>query len=295
MLRAMAHVAPRADAALVGGTVRDALLKRAPADVDVDVAVPRGALDLARRVADRVGGAYLILDAERGAARVITESARLDVTDWRAPTLADDLMARDFTVNALAVSLRALLRDGAAAIVDPARGRDDLAAGRLRLPAAHVLADDPLRALRGVRLEASLGLSLTPGATRAIRVAAPALSSVSIERVRDELLAIVALASGGATMRRLDALGLLRAVFPEVEAMRRTTQPRPHRFDVLEHSLRAVAGVDRALADLSAFGDAAEALAAHLAEPVGGGVTRAQLLRLGALLHDVAKPETRRV
>ena len=96
-------------------------------------------------------------------------------------------------------------------------------------------------------------------------------------------------------MRRLDALGLLRAVFPEVEAMRRTTQPRPHRFDVLEHSLRAVAGVDRALADLSAFGDAAEALAAHLAEPVGGGVTRAQLLRLGALLHDVAKPETRRV
>ena len=280
---------------MVGGAVRDALLRRTRGEVDVDVAVPRGALDLARRVADRTGGAYLVLDAERGAARVITGSARLDVTDWRAPTLAADLMARDFTVNALAVPLRPLLREGVAEIVDPGGGRADLAARRLRLPAPGVLVDDPLRALRGVRLEASLGLALTAGATRAIRSAAPAVSSVSIERVRDELLLILALDGGGAVMRRLDALGLLRVLFPEVEAMRGTTQPRPHRFDVLEHSLRAVSGVDRALADLAVSGDVAEELEAHLAEPVGGGITRAQLLRLGALLHDVAKPETRRV
>jgi putative nucleotidyltransferase with HDIG domain len=77
--------------------------------------------------------------------------------------------------------------------------------------------------------------------------------------------------------------------------MRRTSQPRPHRFDVLEHSLRAVEGADRVLAGLSMFGPMAEDLAAHLAEDVGGGVDRGRLLRLGALLHDVAKPETRRL
>jgi len=77
--------------------------------------------------------------------------------------------------------------------------------------------------------------------------------------------------------------------------MRRTTQPQPHRFDVLEHSLRAVEGTDRLLARLAALGEPAEDLAAHLAEDVGGGVDRAHLLRIGALLHDVSKPETRRV
>jgi putative nucleotidyltransferase with HDIG domain len=118
---------------------------------------------------------------------------------------------------------------------------------------------------------------------------------VSPERQRDELLVLLALPRAGRALRRLDALGLLTALFPEIEAMRGTSQPRPHRFDVLEHSLRAVEGADRLLGDLSRLGDVADDLRAHLEENVGGGVDRARLLRLGALLHDVAKPETRRV
>jgi poly(A) polymerase/tRNA nucleotidyltransferase (CCA-adding enzyme) len=257
--------------------------------------VRRGALDLARRVADRVGGALLVLDAERGAARVVAGASRLDITDWRAATLAADLGARDFTVNALAVPLRALLRDGAAAIVDPTGGLVDLAAGRLRPAGPRVLADDPLRTLRGVRLEATLGLRLTPATVRAIRTVAPALVTVSAERMRDELLLLLELPRAGRALRRLDALGLLAALFPEIEPMRVTAQPRPHRFDVLEHSLRAVEGADGLLGDLAVFGDIAEDLGAHLSEGVGGGIDRTVLLRLAALLHDVAKPETRRV
>jgi len=257
--------------------------------------VPRGALDLARRVADRVGGAFLALDEGRGVGRVITGGGRLDISDWRAATLAEDLAARDFTINALAAPVRALVRDGAAPIVDTTGGLADLAAKRLRLAGPRVLADDPLRMLRGARLEAALGFRLTVSAARAIRAAAPALASVSPERQRDELLVLLALPRAGRALRRLDALGLLTALFPEIEAMRRTSQPRPHRFDVLEHSLRAVEGADRLLGDLSRLGDIADDLRAHLEENVGGGVDRARLLRLGALLHDVAKPETRRV
>jgi putative nucleotidyltransferase with HDIG domain len=284
-----------ADAALVGGTVRDACLRRRPREVDVDVAVPRGALALGRRVADRVGGAFVALDPERGAARVVTSTGRLDIAEWRAPSLADDLLARDFTVNALAAPLGALVRDGVAPIVDPGGGLDDLAAGRLRPPHARVLGEDPLRALRGVRLEHVLGFRLTPATVRAIRGVAPRVADVSAERRRDELLVLLGLPRAGRALRRLDALGLLGALFPEAEAMRRTRQPRPHRFDVLEHSLRAVEGTDRVLGRLAMFGAMAEDLAAHLAEDVGGGVDRARLLRLGALLHDVAKPETRRL
>src|SRR5439155_26861822 len=77
--------------------------------------------------------------------------------------------------------------------------------------------------------------------------------------------------------------------------MRATPQPAPHRFPVLEHSLRAVAGADLLVEQLRALRPFGEELAAHLAEELGGGVTRAQIVKLAALLHDVSKPETRRV
>src|SRR5207248_1383329 len=264
-------------AALVGGAVRDTVLGRVVADVDV--AVPSGALDLARRCAERLAGTCVVLDAERGAARVVTDGGlTLDLTDFRAPSLEGDLAARDFTVDALAVPLAPLLAEGRAAIVDPTGGLADLKARRLRPAGAGVLHDDPLRALRGVRLEATLGLRLTPAAARAARQAAPGLARVSPERVRDELLGLLALPETARALRRADALGLLGVVLPEVEAMRVTKQPAPHRFDVLEHSLRAVAGCDRLLARLDALAPYGEELAAHVAEPLGGGARRGAAL-----------------
>src|SRR5262249_46092395 len=214
--------------------------------------------------------------------------------DFRASTLDGDLAARDFTVNALAVPVRALLRERRAAIVDPTGGLADLRARRLRVSHPGALDEDPLRGLRGVRLEAALGLRLTPATARAIRTAAPQLARVAIERVRDELLALLALPETARALRRADALGLLTVVLPEIAPMRTTSQPAPHRFAVLEHSLRAVAGADAVVArpgDLEPFADE---LRVHLGARLGGGVTRGQALKLAALLHDVAKPETRR-
>ena len=292
LLRVAAEAGPR-DAALVGGAVRDAILRRASADVDI--AVPSGAIALARRSAERLGGTCVVLDAERGAARVVSGAGlTLDVTDFRAPTLEADLAARDFTVDALAVALGPLIARGRARIVDPTGGVADLEARRLRPAGRGVLEDDPLRTLRAVRLEATLGLRLTPTAARAVRSAAPRLARVAAERVRDELLMITALPDTARALRRADALGVLGAVLPEVEPMRATKQPLPHRFDVLEHSLRAVGGCDRLLARLSALAPYGEELAVHLAEPLGGGARRDTALKLAALLHDISKPETRR-
>jgi putative nucleotidyltransferase with HDIG domain len=296
VLRAVvAASAPGTDVVLVGGAVRDLWLGRAAARVvDLDVALPSGALDVGRRVAERLGGAFVALDPERGAARVVGLGLRLDLTDFRAPTLAADLAARDFTVDALAVPLRPLLRRGASAVVDPTGGLADLRARRLRPPSPRAFADDPLRMLRGVRLEATLGLRLTPAATRAIRAGAGTLAGVSAERVRDEVLLLLGLRDTARALRRADRLGLLGVILPEVEPMRVTRQPAPHRFTVLEHSLRAVAGADAVVARAGTLAPLGEELAGHLAAPLGGGITRAQVLKLAALLHDVSKPETRR-
>lgn len=296
LLRAVVFAAgPGRTPALVGGAVRDACRPRAAARfADLDVAVPDGALGVARRVAERVGGSFVPLDAERGAARVVADGLQLDVVDFRAPTLEADLAARDYTVDALAVPLGPLLARGAAAVVDPTGGLADLRARRLRVPDPAVLAEDPLRALRGVRLEAALGLRATATTARAIRAAAGSLDRVAPERVRDELVQLLALRDTARTLRRADRLGLLAAVLPEVEPMRATGQPAPHRFTVLEHSLRAVAGADLVVARAAALAPLGEELAAHLAAPLGGGITRGHCLKLGALLHDVSKPETRR-
>jgi len=298
LLRAVQSAAGRSRSPmLVGGAVRDARLApaRAAGPADLDVAVESGALDLAARVAARLGGAFVPLDPERGAARVLARGTCLDVTDWRAPTLEADLAARDFTVNALAVPVRELLSRGRAAIIDPTGGLADLRARRLRVHDPRVLTEDPLRTLRGVRLEAALGFRLTAKSARAIRSAAPGLAGVAAERVRDELLALLALPRAALALRRLDALGLLRVIVPEVDAMRGSTQPAPHRFPVLEHSLRAVAGADALLERLRELRPFSDELAAHAAEELGGGVRRAQILKLAALLHDVSKPETRRL
>lgn len=292
LLRAAAAAGRGSGALLVGGAVRDVVLRRPPGDVDL--AVPRGAIDLARRCAERLGGTCVVLDAERGAARVVVHGITLDVADFRAPTLEGDLAARDFTVNALAVPLAALAGRGRAPIVDPTGGLADLRARRLRPAGPGVLDDDPLRTLRAVRLEAALGLRLTAAGARAARAAAPGLARVAAERVRDEVVVLLGLGDSAGALRRADALGVLGAVLPEVEAMRATPQPAPHRFGVLEHSLRAVAGCDRLLPRLAALAPYGEDLAAHMAEPLGGGLTRATTLQLAALLHDVSKPETRR-
>src|SRR5262249_56692669 len=126
------------------------------------------------------------------------------------------------------------------------------------------------------------------------KAAAPRLACVAAERVRDELLELLAQRHSARALRRADALGLLAVILPEIEPMRVTTQPAPHRFPVLEHSLRAVDGADQVVArpgDLAPFG---EELGPHLAARGAGGVTRGQTLKLAALLHDVSKPETRR-
>jgi poly(A) polymerase/tRNA nucleotidyltransferase (CCA-adding enzyme) len=278
---------------LVGGAVRQ-LLAAEPLG-DLDVAVPRGALALGRRLADRLGASFVVLDESRGAGRIVGAEVGLpvDLVDFRAPTLEGDLRARDFTVNALAVPLADVLRDGSAEVTDATGGVGDLRDRVVRICGPTAIVDDPVRALRGVRLAMREGWRLEPGTEAAIRAGAPLLARVSAERVRDELVGILGEPRAAAGLRMLDRLGALTVLLPESAAMRATSQPLPHRFDVWEHSIRTVEGVDLLLSDLDALAPWGAALRAHLDEPLGGGLSRRETLRLAALLHDVAKPETR--
>ncbi len=293
---------------LVGGALRDALLGHPV--LDLDFVVEGDALSLARRLADRLGAAFYPLDRERGTGRIIqTDPPRtLDFAALRSPTIDEDLRARDFTLNALAITVEHLDH-----LLDPTGGLQDLRDRRLRACSPHAVADDPVRALRAVRLAAQLDLQIEPATLRQVAGAAPLLPSVAAERLRDEFLRMLDAPRPGRSLRLMDHLGLLLALCPELEPLRGLSQPPPHAFDAWDHTLATVDRLGDLLAVLGSVHDEdasadlilgqavlrlgrfRQALAQHLARQLSSGRRARGLLFLAALYHDAGKPAAAQV
>ena len=269
--RAAAEVG--ATAYVVGGYVRDKLLGRPHAEVDV--VVERGdALEVARRFAELAQARPPVTFERFGTAQVtlpgrlvefVTARSESYAPDSRKPavrpaTLEEDLRRRDFTVNTLLMDL-----DGK--IHDPLGGREDLDAKLLRTPAdpMQTFADDPLRMLRAIRFAAELGFDLAPDLLPAMRRLKDRLAPpvVSIERITDELRRMLASDRPKLALELLDEADLLAVILPEIAAGKGVEQSGYHTHDVFGHTLLTV-----------------EATPPDL------------LLRVAALFHDVGKPAT---
>lgn len=250
---------------LVGGAVRDALLERPIRDLDWLVPDPEAA---ARRCAAEASGSAFALDRRRGHWRVVAGSLTADFAP-RPADLRSELARRDFTVNAIAA-------DAQGRLLDPLHGREDLRRRRLALAAPDALERDPLRALRAVRLAATLGLRLTPGTREAVRATAARVVDGSLpapawERVREEMELVLGETQAGRALQQAHALGVLRWTLPELAACAGVEQGGFHHLDVLEHSLEALQRL------VTGFPEADAAL------------------RWATLLHDVGKPGTRAI
>lgn len=297
-----------AGARLVGGAVRDALLQKE--SHDLDFAVPRGALKLARKVANALDGAFYKLDDEHETGRVVLTEPdgsryELDFAVFRGATLEDDLLGRDFTLNALAVPLHQPQE-----LHDPLGGLNDLYHKRLKACSADSLRADPVRALRAVRLASAFGFQIEAETRALIKQAVPGLAEVSAERIRDELFKILALPKLHASLRALDLLGVLPEVLPELTDLKGVAQSKPHIYDAWEHTLKVVDALETVLAILGAdypeegAGDLHTGLVAlhlgrfraqiteHLNTPLATDRPYRPLLMLAALFHDTGKPHT---
>ncbi len=296
---------------LVGGAIRDSLLARPI--TDLDFTLPNHAIDTARRVANHLRAAFYPLDISRDIGRVIVnewDSKRwtLDFAAFQGQDLETDLRNRDFTVNAMAVSLRDL-----DTLIDPLGGAKDLRNKSLHVCSSHSFVDDPIRIPRAFRQASDLNLTFSSGTKAGMYPAIPYLESVSQDRLRDELFRIFGGAYPASVLRGLDVVGALKFMLPEMEVLKAVAAAPPHISDAFSHSLHTVQKLHQVLEILSIHYDTESNpnwitglisaklgrfrrhLDVHLKTSLVPGRSLTGLLLLSALYHDVGKPTTRTV
>ncbi|MBA3232682.1 MAG: CCA tRNA nucleotidyltransferase [Propionibacteriales bacterium] len=269
--------------ALVGGTVRDALLGRLGSDLDFATSARPDAIE------DCLAGwvdACWDLGRHFGTIGARVGSWRLEITTYRADaydadsrkpavtfgdSLRGDLRRRDFTVNSMAVTVPEL------ALVDPFGGLADLAARLLRTPGTpqQSFTDDPLRMMRAARFVAQLGFDVDAGVVQAMTAMAGRIEIVSAERVRDELVKLLMASRPRRGLELLVESGVAARILPELPALKLELDEHHRHKDVYEHTLTVLE----------------QAIALEDRIPGGGPDF---VTRFAALLHDIGKPRTRR-
>ncbi len=264
---------------VVGGYVRDLLLGKNVKDTDI-VVVGNG-IEFSQHVAAALGIAPPVLFENFGTSMLMIEDRKVEFVGARkesysktsrkpivaSGTLEEDLSRRDFTVNAMAASLR---KETFGKLIDPFGGQRDLQEKILRTPLEPeaTFDDDPLRIMRLMRFAAQLSFRIEPNAMLAAKAMASRLGIVSQERISDEFMKIMTCPQPSIGLALLQEAGVLKRIFPELAQMEGVEQREEyHHKDVFRHTLQVV--------------DKTAAASDNI------------WLRMAALLHDIGKPKTK--
>ena len=272
------------NAFLVGGCVRDLMLNPLAESIDVDIMVEGDGIDFAEKLARKINVPKIVPFKKFATAKIPfneyeieVASARLEKYDEssRSPSevvmsnIEDDLLRRDFTINAMAVSLNT---ENFGEFFDPFNGMEDLSNKILRTPldSDSTFSDDPLRMMRAAYFASKLSLDIDPSCLESIKNNSERITIVSQERKTNELLKILGTKKPSIGLNILQEAGLMEFVFPEIAVMYGLDQSNEyHHKDIFYHTLEVVDN------------------AAQLSDKLD--------LRLAALVHDIAKPKTRRL
>ena len=281
---------------LVGGILRDIILKREKLNPDFDFCIKSGAINFGSKLAKEIRAGFVVLDKEHGACRLVkkinNKVATLDFSDFRGKDLEEDLLHRDFTINTFALELKGLFSKKAseAQLIDLHGASEDLKEGIIRIANKTSFDEDPLRVLRAFSLSAIFGFKIEPKTVSLIKIKTAKLSEVSFERLRDEIFKILGSKDSFGQISAMDDLGIIKVLFPEFNPMRGLKQGPYHHLNVWKHSLETLKQLEVLLYSLRSN----KAIQDYLDEPICAERTRRSLLKLGCLLHDTGKPEALR-
>ncbi len=286
---------------IVGGFIRDTLLGRPTADIDI--AIDGDALEIAADIANALNAKFFSLDDINLIGRVILPDGKwqVDFSTFNRD-IHQDLARRDFTIDAMAIELG--IDFNFKNIIDPFNGQDDLKHRLIRVVDDNTFQSDAVRLLRAVRLSAELNFRIENATEKLISQESTLITKVAGERVREELLRLLNIKGAGERLFYLDKLGLLTALVPELAASKGVEQPLEHAWDVFDHSLQTVASVEAVLRESPwEYADKAilsmvpwsEQLKSHFDREISSGSTGRSILKLAALFHDIAKPQTKTI
>jgi tRNA nucleotidyltransferase/poly(A) polymerase len=289
---------------LVGGAVRDHLLR--VQSHDIDFVVKKNALNAAKICADRLNGAYYALDVKRGTGRALLEikgeQIVLDFATLAPAGIRADLALRDFTINAMAIDVRA-----AEKLIDPLNGELDLKEGILRPCGPASFSSDPIRTIRAVRFQQRLNLQIEKATEKLIRAAAPGLAAISADRKRDELFAVFESKGVRQSCQLMQDYQIWEQVFPLLDRLDQLKDVPRHFHSLKGHTLAVLHSCQELMAYIhenkietghpmmksgwEILDEFRPALKEYIAHPIHPQRQYDGLLYLAVLYHDLGKTE----
>ena len=268
---------------LVGGYIRDVLLKRTCFDKDYAVK-GENAINFARKAAAKFQGYFVLLDEEHDIARVVMPDKKntLDFAGCFGQDIYKDLKNRDYTINAIACKIE----KNKSKLIDPLNGLEDLNKKTIRTIGEKNILDDPLRILRAYRHAAQLGFSIEEQTSKLIQKHKSLITTVSIERITQELIKLFESDFAGENLYLMKSSDFLDEIFPELTIQKTIPPNLHHHLGLLDHSIESVKQLEN---EIKKFPDWAKE---HFYREFSSGIKAISLLKLATLLHDIGKPST---
>ena len=263
---------------IIGGSIRDLLLGRAPADYDI--AVEGNPEEFAKKTAANTAGHMVELGkADQRIFRVVFGPHIFDIAAINGVDIKEDLKKRDFTINAMAYAL------SSGEIIDCRGGLQDLVDRKIRMVSKKIFNKDPIRLLRAYRMSACLEFEIEQQTVFAIRDEAELIKNSAGERIRIELFKILETSKSFGYLSQMVETGLLDAVFPDLSRLKGYRQNIHHVYDVFEHTIKAYDYLETIMNDFDRyFPNIPKQTRPDMDE------NKMALLKCAILLHDIGKP-----
>lgn len=283
---------------LVGGTIRDILLNRDLLIQDLDFVTKEDPKDFVESLLEILEGKLISMDKEKRLYRIrLKEGLILDFTQLEGEGIEKDLEKRDLTISAMAYPMDAPWPLEKEYIIDPFKGQEDIEKRRVRHIREEAFEEDPLRLIRAPRFMCQLRFNMGEETIEVIRKHAHRLKDVAGERITHELFLILREDKTYHFLTFMDKkLNILNKIFPEIEDMKDIGECKYHVVDSWTHSVYTVKVAESVIYAQGYFEDhIRQAYEEHARELISGTHRRIDLIKLGALFHDIGKPSAKKV
>ena len=284
----------KTDVYIVGGYIRDILLKKK--SLDIDLVVSEKAESFAKKLAKKINGKCFILHSDLQVYRVAVinnpDLEYIDISLMQGKNIEDDLSRRDFTINALAVKIENFdnIKKN---ITDCFDGIKDLQKKEIKVVSKKVFNDDPLRMLRAFRFASEYNFKISKETLSLIKKSSSKIITVAGERIKNELFRILNNKNSSQYIAAIDECGLLEKMFPVITKMKKSAKNfYYHPKGLFQHCFQTYEALEKIFIKLDKyFPQSKDILEQHLNEPFSENVNKKNLLKFIAVFHDCAKPE----